>query len=262
MISFKDFLLEAHTDAEAEALANKIKKDCSYFLGLRKEPLWRGINETRSTSIKSLDIEGIEAFYGTVRQDRCPKDSPQWFHDVLNDYFFHAFGIKFRSESLFCLPSYNGTSSFGRAKAIYPIGNFDYIWSPIIQDPTEDFKPAARVIKPLPAWPNSEEDLNEIVLSLADEFGFSDELKSDIEKDGAVEAFKKHSENYDVVFSEKELNRFRQNVIALALDRRGKTLYKFNSDIKNIPDLHEIMVHCKNYYAINANSVERLKKYL
>ena len=259
MISFKTFLLEAEADEAAEAIANKIKQECSKFLSLRTEPLWRGVKLQRTEALKKLDIESIEAFYGKVRQDRAPKDSPKWFHDVLDDYLKEAFGIRFRTESLFCMSSKQGTSIYGTPVAIFPIGDFDYIWSPIIQDPTDDFKTTVHQIRPLPEWKNSEEDFNEIVLSLADEFNFSAEVKKDIESLGAAAALSKH---IMVPKGGEERIEFRKRLIELALQKRGKELFEFNKGIDDVPHLHEIMVTCKGYYAIHEDDIRRVQKFL
>jgi hypothetical protein len=67
-----------------------------------------------------------------IRTDRKPKDTPLEMHQLLDKQFQKRFGIKARSNSLFCyfrnINSYlRDRSGYGVPYYIFPIGNFKTI---------------------------------------------------------------------------------------------------------------------------------------
>jgi len=79
-----------------------------------------------SSSLKSNKII-------TTRKDRKPLDTPVDIHNMADDILKEKFGWRPRSESVFCIPKKPDTF-INDAKAIFPIGNFKFIWSPTIKD--------------------------------------------------------------------------------------------------------------------------------
>ncbi len=111
---------------------DKIKKDCAWYLERRKASkhpnafLFRGM----------FDGKNIDSVFTTktVRANRKPMNTPQWFSDIIDDYFDDKFDIRFRSTSVFCTTQAFTAMTYGPLYAIFPIGAFDYCYSPIIED--------------------------------------------------------------------------------------------------------------------------------
>ena len=109
----------------------KIKDDCSPYLDKLKSSkhpntfLFRGMFDTYYNEIFTTK---------TIRVNRKATNTPQWFSDVVDEYFVDKFGIPFRSNSVFCTTKAFIAMTYGPLYAIFPIGDFDYCYSPIIED--------------------------------------------------------------------------------------------------------------------------------
>lgn len=150
MISFKTFLeqTEHSVPSLAEFIHEKCKPYCDamdYFSGEDDPPLLlRNMNGTKSATSRTMVsvADGrfnVPVWECTVRKDRRPLSTPGPLHDALQDWFDDKFGVYARSKSLFCLgkKAYKTTSldQYGYATyAIFPIGKFDCIWSPNVDD--------------------------------------------------------------------------------------------------------------------------------
>ena len=55
-------------------------------------------------------------------------------HNRVDEYFSNKFGIRFRSQSVFCTGDYASALNYGEVAAIEPIGNFEICWSPKCYD--------------------------------------------------------------------------------------------------------------------------------
>ena len=111
-MTFKSFLLE---DDVAD-----IQRDCQKFIkesgGL---PLYRGVSGISFRKISKV----------TPRKDREPRDTRQFIHDMLNDWFMeHGDGLKARSEAVFTTGNLIEAKEYGTPKYVFPIGNFNFIW--------------------------------------------------------------------------------------------------------------------------------------
>jgi hypothetical protein len=69
-----------------------------------------------------------------VRENRKPKNTPIQYHNAADDWFYEQFGIRYRSDALFCTGSFNGAALYGNVFIIFPIGEFKVCWSPNIVD--------------------------------------------------------------------------------------------------------------------------------
>jgi hypothetical protein len=81
-------------------------------------------------------IRGMRALSSDVtikktRTDRIPMDSVPGWHDAMNDAFQSKFGIRARSEAVFCSFQYLG---YGNKHVIFPIGEHYFIYSKNITD--------------------------------------------------------------------------------------------------------------------------------
>ena len=73
-------------------------------------------------------------FQSKVRKDRTPRDTPTEIHNMVDDVFQEKFGVKPRSNSIFCLLDRTGSADYGDPYIILPIGKYKTIWSPKIED--------------------------------------------------------------------------------------------------------------------------------
>jgi hypothetical protein len=69
-----------------------------------------------------------------IRTDRKPKDMPLEIHQLLDKQFYQEFGVKSRSQSLFCVQKYQYAKAYGVPYYIFPIGNYTTIWAVRIDD--------------------------------------------------------------------------------------------------------------------------------
>lgn len=124
---FKEYLNEQN-DGNIKEILEKIKKDCQPFLkDLKKaspldDLLYSGRKKSES------------AFKGTVRKNRNPKDTPLDVHNWLDNWFEENFGIKARSNSIITTGDSDVAKGYGNLYVIFPIGNYEIIWSPRIND--------------------------------------------------------------------------------------------------------------------------------
>ena len=77
-------------------------------------------------------------FVKNVRKDRKPRDMKIEIHNILDEVFYEKFGIKARSQTIFTTPNYNQTKTYtgtaGSAYIIFPMGEYEIIWSDRIYD--------------------------------------------------------------------------------------------------------------------------------
>lgn len=113
-------------------LINNIYNKCQPFL---KE--W--INSFKNKKLKiwySGRIGKGNVFTGKIRTDRKPMNTSNKYHIPLNKYFKDTYGIEYRSNSIFVTGDYNDANDYGQGSPflIFPIGNYNYLWSPNIDD--------------------------------------------------------------------------------------------------------------------------------
>jgi hypothetical protein len=113
----------------------KIKNECQPYLRSVEDPLmlFRGMENSGKIVRKK------------VRKDnRIPKAMKKPLHNMINEYFVEHFGHPFRN-GVFCATSMNMASGFGSVHVIFPIGEYEALWSPKIEDlnyymVTDEFK--------------------------------------------------------------------------------------------------------------------------
>ena len=108
---------------EQDVTYDIIKKDCKKYL-----------NAIKGTGlILSRDEMLITSYKKKVRKNRRPKDTPLSIHKFLDDSLKKKFGWNARSEGLFC---YASEIDYVIDKAVFPIGNFEFIYSTVVDDIT------------------------------------------------------------------------------------------------------------------------------
>lgn len=109
---------------------NTIKKDCKPFLKnwrirYNKNFLWTGRYEKDFVRKK-------------VRKNRTPRDTPLELHEFVDNWFKYEFGIRFRSNSVFCTSNMGEAEDYGHLYAIFPIGKYTTLSSGKIGDLWKD----------------------------------------------------------------------------------------------------------------------------
>lgn len=69
-----------------------------------------------------------------VRDDRRPRDSPENFHQVVDEWFYCRFGVRYRSEAIFLTSRKLTAQAYAATPAhlmrILPLSTYRYCWSP------------------------------------------------------------------------------------------------------------------------------------
>lgn len=140
MITFKEFLAEQ--DQTPVSVRVLIERDCKKFIEESKRNgfLLRGVKGlSHAQAGAALDADGNEMEYATknVRLDRKPLDFGRRWTTIIDDWFNDKFGIRARTQCLFATgeaTSEKDLKFYGEPCVIFPIGDFEYVWSSHITD--------------------------------------------------------------------------------------------------------------------------------
>lgn len=103
-----------------------LERDCRQFLkSCDNRFLYRG----SKTESKEKTLRKIK-----TRKDRTPRDIKVNTHTLIDNYFEKKFGIRYRSKSVFVSGSKGSAEYYGSVYAVFPIGEFTFIWSPKVVD--------------------------------------------------------------------------------------------------------------------------------
>jgi len=106
--------------------ATKVGNECRRF-----------IDQTRPGQViyRGMHVDGDDAILKkNVRLDaRMPADSTDDAHEFVNDYFREHYGAPFRN-AMFATGKAYWAASYGQPYIVYPVGEFDFIWSKTIKD--------------------------------------------------------------------------------------------------------------------------------
>ena len=242
MITFKQFLKEDNNQLSTmEEAANIIKARCEKYLKLNTH-LYRGINSTQSN---------YEFFEGTTRKNRIPKDMSLLGHKILNAYFKDQYGVAARSESLFTTPDDQVAARYGKSFEIFPMDDFDYLWSPFLDDAyflesktpdprTEVGEMIFNVIRKL--WPDAN--------------GHSDDKLVDLIYFGDFANKKEEKLKLPKLFEDSTGDR--EKILTNLFNMYGDKIYKFNTDIRKNKN-HEVMLICDQFIAVQQSIADTSK---
>ena len=191
--------------------------------------LYRGFSGFKPTNLQKMKVP----------ENRVPTDTPIQFHHRLDELFNKNFGIKARSDTLFCSKSFDMVERYAKDDdnifIVVPI-NPSYIWSTKVVDLFDSIfdTPLDKV-------------LNEFYPSFDKSLFSSSDLKS----------------RYKTLSNEgtKLFNEISDNV----LNNIVKT-YKKSSNLSQVNN-NEVMVYCSDYYVISykdckCTTYEQVQKYL
>lgn len=108
-----------------EGLA-KVRRDCLPFLAMI-EPSAAGL-------YRGCFRDGAAVFEDEVFRDRKPKNMPVELHQAADAWFSARFGVRYRGAGLFCTGDAVQAASHGDVYRIYPVGGFQFCWSPRVKD--------------------------------------------------------------------------------------------------------------------------------
>jgi len=118
----RDYILNL-IKKDSKPFLNRIGGDFSYYA------MYRGMeNETQPFIRKQVRLN-----------DRKPMSSAQIKHARYNQYFEETFGQPFRN-SLHVSGEREMAEYYGNVYVIFPIGNFDWLWSPEVKDMALDIR--------------------------------------------------------------------------------------------------------------------------
>lgn len=158
-----------------------------------------------------------EPFLEVSVKPRVPKDSTKEIHKLLDDQFAEDYGVRFRSNAIFCTGAQGIASDYGTVYMIFPIGKFDFLWSAEVDDAFNYFDGYKHGMNPmvLKKHPN--------LFSVRDIWGMEDES----------DAFKTYFGELKAALNDKAFD------------------YTFNKDLEGaINSDNEIMLSCHSYYAV------------
>jgi hypothetical protein len=141
MTTFRQFLLEEEDDDDEDrilTLVELIKKDCKQFWKERSKGrlLLRGLRQPRPDGKVMIGSFTVPYYEKTVRNDRTPLSMPNRVHNMLDDWFYRKFHMFARSSTMFCYgeEAFSAARQYGKVHAVFPIGNFSYVWSKEVHD--------------------------------------------------------------------------------------------------------------------------------
>ena len=122
-------------------IAKTILGNCSQYLkaiGFPKNSTnWLLRGESGSPSQKPIDTLTTPL---TVRSDRRPRNTPLQVHQYVDEWLAGPAGGHFgwnpRSAGLFTVGRFSIAADYGVVHAVFPIGNFNYLWAEKINDMT------------------------------------------------------------------------------------------------------------------------------
>lgn len=214
-------LLEA--DYNFNSLYNRIKRDCKPYLSVNPlnehRPMYRGF----STIERSVRLP--------TPKDRHPRNSTIELHKAYDQYFYNEFNHPYRSNAVFATGSLrmaNGytdnaadyVNRYSNVTIIFPAGNFDFCWSPKIED-------LYNLQDDMIIWNEYAEQFDEVRYA-----------ETTYDKEQAKNHIIRHASSADI-------EKFVTNELLPSLG------YRENDDLsKAIASGHEIMINCDHYYAI------------
>ncbi len=123
----------SHVVATAEKIAGYMKKNC--------KPWLKQTNNGKLTVFRGLRIDDTApmAFARDTRTNRIPKDTTKTRHQLFDLLISTAGCAANRTNSLFVTGSHSVADDYGQPFVLIPVGPFNYSWSPVYSDWTNEF---------------------------------------------------------------------------------------------------------------------------
>ena len=117
---------------DIDKITSQVKRNCQPFLSQVMTPMWRGLAWQQNKDV----------IFGTVETQgyRSPRDTPPIINTYMMSWLKEKSGIPFRQQhTLFGTGSETAARAFGIPFMAFPIGDFEYCWSPNVRDLTDQF---------------------------------------------------------------------------------------------------------------------------
>jgi hypothetical protein len=148
-------LFEEELPNNFDGIVEIIERDCKPFLESgAKRLLFRGMRNKTKTMLKV-----------NVRQDRKPKSMGVEMHNLADKWFDEKFGFKARSAAVFVTGDSSEAHDYGSLYAIFPIGDFKFVWSKKSSDLFVHLFDLASTIQKLEELNFKSTDLNDAIAS-------------------------------------------------------------------------------------------------
>lgn len=247
MITFKQYLLEIQSATSAPEVAAKLVfENCQHFL---KESgffftrpdieygvgsLFRGMHDVKEH--RMTEVSGTRL--------REPKDSSKMLHQTLDDHLAKKFGYPYRSKGVFCSAKESIAESYGKACLIFPVGDFKYAFSTIIEDAYVDLDPKG-------GWSLKHRILETFREELYEEFMQNFKGAADLPKQEIEHEYQKFLSN-KFGRSHYEITADWWNILARWLDKENPYQdHGLNGMLHGMGiSSTEIMIQCEKYYLV------------
>lgn len=225
-----------------------IKEHCQPFLSANLSTLKSGTNLYRGITKVNPTVDSFMTFDVWTNRTRKPTHTPLPLHFLADMWMEETFGYAYRSSSCFASTDYLMASRYGTVYSIFPIGEYELLYSPMIGDLYEWYLRACDYVD------------DQV-------FGYTDQFLKDTKKYGlqfevtedilpALQQFA-HGDVIDASGQDKfaEFNNYLFHVI---FPRLGYRTTKYIDD----SDGNECMLRCKQYYAVFKTKLPDLIKQL
>ncbi len=196
---------------EYTTLISNIEDKCSQYLKSLRQS--KNANNLLFSGRKKKD----KWFEGFIRTNRQPRDTPPVIHDMIDDVFQQEFGIRLRSNSLFCINSLKTARTYGNIYYIFPIGDYNTWYNSNVQDLYAHFNKYS--------------------------------VRKELDAMGGLNAYEPIMDNLENEPDYKD--RFKDY-----LERLIKRPYGYRKGLPDNPQI-EVMVTGSNYYGINYDWVQQ-----
>lgn len=133
---FKEFLSEEPVLTSSQKDTKEILlADCKpFFAEWNKSELVYRAMRFRDAGLAELNDSPLHVF--NVGKNRKPTDTDPKLHQLIDDALFEKFKIRGRSECAFATGYIDEAKKYGKDTvfAFFPIGPFEFVWSPRITD--------------------------------------------------------------------------------------------------------------------------------
>lgn len=107
-------------------------EECSTFLEKFKSIYHNGTKKPlRRGMLLQSDDDIVKV---KVNKNRTPMNTHRRIHEAADDWFLERFGVRARSQSVFCTSSTKVANDYGFPFLVFPAGNYEVIWSRKIND--------------------------------------------------------------------------------------------------------------------------------
>lgn len=113
-------------ESKSTNILKQLQRDCAPYIDQNPFylPLYRGMVLDNEKTITKMQ----------VNKQRSPTMSSMFYHEEYNKYFLKHFNKPYRSCSVFSTGNKFQAKEYGDPFVIYPIGKFDFCWSPHMED--------------------------------------------------------------------------------------------------------------------------------